>query len=232
MSLAENLAEIRQRIQEAARAAGRDPQAVRLVAVSKTKPASAVAEALAAGQTLFGENYVQEAQDKIPAVNRERQEAAQPVWHFIGHLQSNKAKLAVRLFDVVQTVDRLKIAKALARHASEQGKTLEVLIQVNVGEEPQKAGCNEDEAPALAQAVAGLEGLRLRGLMTMPPFFDDPERARPCFARLRELAGRLARDLPEGAMSELSMGMSGDFEAAIKEGATLVRVGTAIFGRR
>lgn len=226
MSLAQNLATVRRRIEEAAKSAGRGPDEVRLVAVSKTKPAQAVMEALAAGQTIFGENYIQESQDKIPQVG------PGPVWHFIGHLQSNKARLAVQLFDVVQTVDRVKIAKALSRLAQEQGKTLGVLLQVNVGQEPQKAGSSEADAPALAQAVAELPGLRLMGLMTMPPFFDDPERARPHFAALRELALRLASDLPDGSMDELSMGMSGDFEAAIAEGATLVRVGTAIFGTR
>ncbi len=226
MSLAQNLEAVLRRIEDAAKAAGREPNAVRLVAVSKTKPTQAVLEALDAGQTLFGENYIQESQTKIPEVG------PGPIWHFIGHLQSNKAKLAVQLFDVVQTVDRVKIAGALSRHAEEQGKTLGVLLQVNVGQEPQKAGSTEADAPALAQAVAELPGLKLMGLMTMPPFFDDPERARPHFAALRELAQRMARDLPTGTVDELSMGMSGDFEAAIAEGATLVRVGTAIFGGR
>lgn len=226
MSVADNLKGVLMRIEDAAKAAGRDPADVRLVAVTKTKPAQAVQEALAAGQTIFGENYIQESQDKIPQVG------PGAVWHFIGHLQSNKAKIAAQLFDVVQTVDRVKIAKALSRHAEEQGKTLGVLLQVNVGQEPQKSGCSEEDAPALAQAVAGLPGLKLMGLMTMPPFFDDPERARPHFASLRELAQRMAPDLPAGTMDELSMGMSGDFEAAIAEGATLVRVGTAIFGSR
>ncbi|KMY65948.1 hypothetical protein AAU61_18330 [Desulfocarbo indianensis] len=226
MNLAQNLKAVTERMRAAALAAQRDPAQVRLVAVSKTKPAGDVIEALAAGQTVFGENYVQEAQAKIPAVG------PGPSWHLIGNLQSNKAKLAVSLFDVVQTVDRLKIAQALSRQALEQGKILGVLLQVNVGQEPQKAGCAEDQAAALAEAVAGLEGLKLRGLMTIPPFYDEPERARPYFAALRELARRLAPSLPPGCMAELSMGMSGDFEAAIAEGATLVRVGTAIFGGR
>jgi pyridoxal phosphate enzyme (YggS family) len=226
MSLADNLAQIQERMAQAARSAGRKPGSVRLVAVSKTKPAEMVRRALAAGQTVFGENYVQESQAKIPEIG------PGPEWHFIGHLQSNKAKTAVELFQVIQTVDRLKLAKALDRHARRQGKTIQVLLQVNLGREPQKFGCDAREVPALAQATAELESLRLRGLMTMPPFFDDPERARPYFARLRELAQRLEADLPPGSMSELSMGMSGDFEAAIAEGATLVRVGTAIFGAR
>jgi hypothetical protein len=226
MDIAANLAQVRERIAAAARAAGRDPSEVRLVAVSKTKPAAAVRQAWEAGQVLFGENYVQEARDKIAQVG------PGPVWHLIGHLQSNKAKLAASLFAVVETVDRPKIARALDRHARELGKELGVLLQVNVSGEPQKSGCSPEEAEALAQEVAELPGLRLMGLMTMPPFFDQPERARPYFARLRELAQRLARNLPPGSMEELSMGMSGDFEVAIAEGATLVRVGTAIFGAR
>jgi len=226
VSIAVNLALITARIAAAAKASGRKPEQVRLVAVSKTHGPGAVKEALAAGQILFGENYVQEAQDKIPAVG------PGPSWHFIGHLQSNKAKVVAELFDVVQSVDRLKLAKALDRRAGELGRKLGVLLQVNVGGEAQKSGCAPAEAANLAQEVAKLEHLELTGLMTMPPFFDDPQRARPLFAQLRELALRLGRDLPEGAMRHLSMGMSGDFEAAIAEGATLVRVGTAIFGQR
>jgi pyridoxal phosphate enzyme (YggS family) len=226
VSIAVNLALITARIAEAAKQSGRKPEQVRLVAVSKTHGPEAVNEALAAGQILFGENYVQEAQDKIAAVG------PGPSWHFIGHLQSNKAKVVAELFDVVQSVDRLKLAKALDRRAGELGRKLGVLLQVNVGGEAQKSGCAPEQAANLAQEVAKLEHLELSGLMTMPPFFDDPQRARPLFAQLRELALRLGRDLPEGAMRHLSMGMSGDFEAAIAEGATLVRVGTAIFGQR
>lgn len=226
MSIATNLALVTARIAEAARASGRKPEQVRLVAVSKMHGPGAVKAALAAGQILFGENYVQEAQDKIAKVG------PGPSWHFIGHLQSNKAKVAAELFDVIQSVDRLKLAKALDRHAGELGRKLGVLLQVNVGGEAQKSGCAPAEAAALAQEVARLEHLELSGLMTMPPFFDDPQRARPLFAQLRKLAAQLGRDLPQGAMRHLSMGMSGDFEAAIAEGATLVRVGTAIFGAR
>ena len=226
MSIADNLAAVQERIAAAARQAGREPGDVTLVAVSKTHGADKVAQAWAAGQAVFGENYVQESREKIPAVG------PGPVWHFIGHLQSNKARLAAELYDVVQSVDRLKLAKALERRALEMGKRLGVLLQVNLGGEAQKAGCSPEEAPALAQAVAELPGLELMGLMTMPPFFDDPQRAQPLFAQLRGLAAKLAVDLPEGSMRHLSMGMSGDFEAAIAEGATLVRVGTAIFGDR
>jgi PLP dependent protein len=226
MSIAGNLAQVRERMAAAARAAGRDPQEVRLVAVSKLHPAAEVNAALAAGQVIFGENYVREAQDKIAAVGPGAQ------WHFIGHLQGNKARLAAELFHMVQTVHSLKLARALDRHCQDLGRRLAVLVQVNLGGEAQKSGCPPAEAPALALAVAALPGLELKGLMTMPPFFDDPEQARPIFAGLRRLARTLAPDLPPGSMDELSMGMSGDFAAAIAEGATLVRVGTAIFGGR
>jgi pyridoxal phosphate enzyme (YggS family) len=226
MSIAGNLALVQERIAKAAASAGRDPQTVRLVAVSKLHPATEVSQALAAGQVIFGENYVQEAQDKIAAVG------PGPRWHFIGHLQGNKARLAAELFHMVQTVHSLKLAKTLDRHCRELGRRLPVLVQVNLGGEDQKSGCPPGEAPALAVAVAALPGLELKGLMTMPPFFDDPEQARPLFAGLRRLARTLAPDLPPGSMDELSMGMSGDFEAAIAEGSTLVRVGTAIFGSR
>jgi len=225
VSIARNLAAVKERMAAAARAAGRDPAQVGLVAVSKTHGPEAVRSALTAGQEVFGENYVQEAQGKIAAV-------AAGVWHFIGHLQSNKARLAAELFDVVESVDRLKLARTLDRRAQELHKRLGVLVQVNLGGEAQKSGCAPAEAAALAQELTALPGLELLGLMTMPPFFNDPQRARPIFAGLRELAARLARDLPPGAMRHLSMGMSGDFEAAIAEGATLVRVGTAIFGER
>jgi pyridoxal phosphate enzyme (YggS family) len=230
MSISQNLTEINQRIKVVAQAAGRDPKEVRLIAVSKIKPAKAVQEALEAGQILFGENYVQEAAEKTEEVSPTH--AAAPVWHLIGHLQSNKAKLAAKVFDAVQTIDRVKLAKSLDRHAGDLGKTLEVLLQVNVGGEAQKSGCAPADALVLAQAVAQMPNLKLKGLMTMPTFFDDPERARPLFAKLRELSQKLQAELPAGSMQELSMGMSGDFEAAIKEGATLVRVGTAIFGER
>ncbi|MBU1275960.1 MAG: YggS family pyridoxal phosphate-dependent enzyme [Proteobacteria bacterium] len=226
MSIAANLARVTARIAEAARASGRKPEQVRLVAVSKTHGPEAVKAAQSAGQILFGENYVQEAQDKIAAVG------PGPSWHFIGHLQSNKARVAAELFDVIQSVDRIKLARALDRRAGELGRRLGVLLQVNVGGEAQKAGCAPEHAAALAQEVAALEHLELSGLMTMPPFFNDPERARPMFAALRRLAEEIGRDLPPGAMRHLSMGMSGDYEAAISEGATLVRVGTAIFGER
>ncbi|MCA1989898.1 MAG: YggS family pyridoxal phosphate-dependent enzyme [Desulfarculus sp.] len=226
MSIAQNLAAIRARMDAAARSVGRQPGEVSLVAVSKRNPPQAVATALAAGQVDYGENYVQEAAAKIRALG------PGPRWHLIGHLQTNKARQATQLFSVIQTLDSLKLAQALDRQAGELGKRLTVLIQVSLAGEAQKSGLEPAQVPALAQAVAALPHLDLRGLMTMPPFFDDPEAARPYFARLRQLAQTLAPELPPQAMSQLSMGMSGDFEIAIQEGATLVRVGTAIFGAR
>lgn len=226
MSVAANLAAVRARMAAAARAAGRRPDDVRLVAVSKTQPPAAIRAALAAGQVIFGENYVQEAAAKIA------QTGPGPEWHFIGRIQTNKARQAAELCSAVQSVHSLKLAQALDRRAGELDKRIMVLIQVSLAGEERKSGCSPAEAPALAQAVAALPNLDLCGLMTMPPFFDQPEAARPYFARLRELAQSLATDLPSGAMAELSMGMSGDFEAAIAEGATLVRVGTAVFGAR
>lgn len=226
MSIAQNLAAIRARMDAAARSVGRQPGEVSLVAVSKRNPPEAVAAALAAGQVDFGENYVQEAAAKVPALG------PGPRWHLIGHLQTNKARQAAQLFSVIQTLDSLKLAQALDRQAGELDQRLTVLVQVSLAGETQKSGLEPAQVPALAQAVAALPHLDLRGLMTMPPFFDDPEAARPFFASLRQLAQTLAPDLPPQAMSQLSMGMSGDFEAAIQEGATLVRVGTAIFGAR
>ena len=226
MSIAENLERVREKINQAARQAGREPSQVRLVAMSKSQPLAAAQEAFAAGQMLFGENYVQEAQGKSQALG------PGPIWHLTGHLQSNKARLAAEVFDAVESVDRVKLAKALNRRALELGKKLTVLLQVNVGEEAQKSGCASCEAAALAQAVAGMPGLELKGLMTLPPWTDEADEARPYFIELRKLAESLAPDLPPGAMDELSMGMSHDFTAAIAEGATLVRVGTAIFGER
>lgn len=228
MTIAEKLECIRQRMAAAARRAGRDSGSVRLVAVSKRVPVDRIAEAVAAGQLLFGENYLQEATEKIgrldPAIN----------WHFIGHLQSNKTKAAAELFGMVETVDRLKLAKALDKHAAAAGRTLSVLMQVNVGREPRKAGAAPEAAETLLREINALGHLAVKGLMTMPPFFDQPERARPFFRELRLLSEELAGKGLLGAHGpiELSMGMSGDFEVAIEEGATLIRVGTALFGAR
>ncbi|HSR36145.1 MAG TPA: YggS family pyridoxal phosphate-dependent enzyme [Desulfurivibrionaceae bacterium] len=228
MSIAENLASIRARMAAAAQRAGRSPESVTLVAVSKIMPVATIAEAVGAGQLLFGENYLQEAEEKI------RQLPSTLKWHFIGHLQSNKAKTAATLFHMVETVDRIKLARMLDKHAAEAGRVLPVLVQVNVGREPQKAGVLPEEAEQLLREIQDLPHLAVRGLMTMPPFFDQPERARPSFRALRVLSEELAVKglLGSHGPIELSMGMSGDFEVAIEEGATLVRVGTALFGAR
>jgi pyridoxal phosphate enzyme (YggS family) len=223
-----NIEAVRERIRAAAEAAGRDPAAVRLVGVSKTVPAERVRGAVEAGLTLLGENYIQEARDKIAAL------ADLPVtWHFIGHLQRNKAKYAVRLFELIHSVDSLKLARELDKEAAKRGKVQDILIQVNTGKEASKSGVYAEEALALAREAGRLDHLAVRGLMTLPPYFNAPEKVRPFFRALRELRDRIkAETLPGVAMEELSMGMTGDFEAAIQEGATLVRIGTAIFGER
>jgi pyridoxal phosphate enzyme (YggS family) len=222
--IAQNLAEVRRRIAAAAQRSGRDPAAVRLVAVSKTMPLELIRQAVAAGQRLFGENYLQEAQPKIEALGQ----AAS--WHFIGHLQSKKAKAVVALCELIHGVDRLKLAQALDAAAAQMGKVQDILMQVNLAEEATKSGVAPEAAPELLREISRLPHLRLMGLMTMPPFLA-PEAVRPYFRALRELRDRLT-DLSGQPLPELSMGMSGDFEVAIEEGATLVRVGTAIFGSR
>lgn len=227
-SIRANLEEIRNRIGRAALRAGRDPERVRLVAVSKKVPAERLREAHACGQRLFGENYLQEAQDKIAELGPGYQ------WHFIGHLQSNKAAQAAGLFDLVETVDRLKVAAVLDRSRAGSGRVLPVLLQVNIGREVQKSGVLPEAAADLLRQMKDLPNLAVRGLMVMPPFLDDAEAVRPYFRQTRELALSLAERglLPSGDEVELSMGMSGDYEVAVAEGATLVRVGTALFGAR
>jgi pyridoxal phosphate enzyme (YggS family) len=229
--LADRLGEVRERIGGAAHRVGRDPAAVRLVAVSKTFPAARVLEGIAAGIDCFGENRIQEASRKLPEV---RAASHAPVeWHFVGALQRNKARRAVELFDVIESVDRAPLARDLAKAARELGRRPRVLLQVNVDAEPQKAGVAPAELPELLECVDALPELEPVGLMAIPQPQRDPERLRPAFARLRELleaanAGRR----PERRLAELSMGMSADFEVAIEEGATWVRLGTAIFGER
>ncbi len=222
-----NLARVRQRIRAACQRAGRDPGTVTLVAVSKKVEPARVAAAIAAGQRVFGESYLQEAEAKIPGLPG-------ACWHCIGHLQSNKAKKAARLFDLVQTVDSEKLAGRLAAARREMGAApLEILLQVNIGEEPQKFGVPPSGTAALARAVAGIQGVRLCGLMAIPPWNPDPEASRPFFRHLAGLAADLAAGgLLPAAGYQLSMGMSHDFEVAIEEGATMVRVGTALFGPR
>jgi len=223
--IAQRLEDVRAAIAAAAQRSRRDPGAVRLVAVSKTVDLARIRAAVDAGQDLFGENYLQEARDKIAVLG------AQVSWHLVGSLQSNKARGAVELFDLIHAVDRLKLAQALDAAAARLGKVQDVLIQVNQAGEATKSGVTPSAAPALLQEVARLPHLRVLGLMTMPPWFPDPEAARPYFRALRELRDHL-RGLTGLPLTELSMGMSGDFAVAVEEGATLVRVGTAIFGSR
>ena len=226
--LKKRLESIEDRIKKAAESCGRNPESVRLVAVSKTMPVERVREAIQAGVTILGENYIQEAGDKISALS------VYPVsWHFIGHLQRNKVKYAVKLFDLIHSVDSLKLAQEVNKQAKNHNKTQQILIQVNIGEDPSKSGTATEGTLQLVQNVSRFENLSVRGLMTMPPFFDDPERVRPCFEELAKLRDLIAAEsIPNVAMDELSMGMTGDFEVAIACGATLIRIGTAIFGRR
>ena len=217
-----NLAEVRQKIAQAAVRAGRNVEDIKLVAVSKTHPASVLREAITAGITVFGENKVQEAEDKIAEVGRAAAE-----WHLIGHLQSNKARKAVQLFDVIHSVDSLELATKLERICIEEGRDkLPIFVQVDLAGEETKSGISERNLPELVAYLRTCKCLRFDGLMLLPPFSDDADAARPYFKRLRALRDEI---LPGG---ELSMGMSHDFEIAIEEGATIVRVGTAIFGER
>ncbi len=221
-SLRENLTTVEKRIEAAARKAGRNADEIKLIAVSKTHPVEVLNEAIAAGAKVFGENKVQEAEEKIEILKNDALE-----WHLIGHLQSNKARLAVQLFDVVHTLDSVKLAERLEKFCVEENRQrLSVLIQVDLGNEATKSGASETELAAIIEFLNNCERLKFDGLMTIPPFFEDLEKVRPFFKKLREIRDRV---LPNG---ELSMGMSHDFELAIEEGATLIRVGTAIFGER
>ena len=218
----DNLLKVVERIERAARRAGRDPAEIRLVAVSKTVESERIREAVEAGVKILGENYVQEAKKKI-------EEIGHPVaWHFIGHLQSNKAKYAVHLFDMIHSVDSLSLAEELNRRAEHVNRNVKVMVEVNISGEATKFGTDEGRVMELAKGITGLNQLSLEGLMTMPPYFDSAELSRPYFVELRRLREKLLREgIP---VRELSMGMSTDFEVAIEEGATYVRVGTAIFG--
>lgn len=226
IDIATNVKLVRERIALAAERSGRAPSTVRLVAVSKTKPAGFIEAAIRAGVEIVGENYVQEALPKVEAVTLPVQ------WHFIGHLQTKKARQIVGAFSMIHSVDSIKLAKELSRRALDMRTKLDILIQVNVSGEESKFGVAPHELGPLLEEIAPLEGVAVKGLMTMPPFFDQPEQARPFFARLRELAQSLRGKVAGVSLDELSMGMSGDFETAIEEGATLVRVGTSIFGGR
>lgn len=223
--LQENLTRIRSRIDQACERSGRQPDSVRLMAVSKNQSPELVAQAASAGLTLFGENRIQEAKVKIPLC------PSQLEWHFIGHLQSNKSRDAVSLFHVVQGVDSLALAEELQKQAIKQARSLPILLEVNVAGESSKFGWNPDRLLAELLQLNALPRLVVQGLMTIAPYAVDPEQVRPIFRRLRELRDRCT-DLLGAPLPVLSMGMSGDLEVAIEEGATLVRVGTALFGER
>ena len=221
--------QIRAQIEKAALKCGRSTREITLIAISKTHPASIVRQAIELGATDIGENRVQEAEQKINEVGRT---AAR--WHLVGHLQANKARRAVQLFDVIHSLDSLELARRLDRLCDEEGReNLSVVIQVDLGHEETKSGVNEDELPSLIDGLTDLQRIEVVGLMTLPPFFDDPERARPFFRRLRELRDECgARGAFRDRKGDLSMGMTNDFAVAIEEGATMVRIGTAIFGNR
>lgn len=224
----ENLARIQDEIMQSAQRAGRAPSDIQLVAVSKRFPIKEIITAFEAGQQLFGENYVQEVQSKSPFMPPEAR------FHFIGHLQTNKAKIAAELCYMIETVDRIKLGKVLNKHLSKSGKKLRVLMQVNIGDDPGKSGVHLEKAEELLEQMLELDFLEVCGLMTMPPLELDPELSRPHFRKLRQLLEVLtSKGLFKNQLKpELSMGMSNDFKIAIEEGATIVRVGTAIFGNR
>ena len=218
---------IRQRIAEAAQRSGRPASAVRLLAVTKTVDDRRIIQAIDAGVDMIGENYVQEARRKIELMGKSVE------WHLIGHLQTNKAKYAVRLFDMIHSLDRIELARELDRRSRMEGVVTKVLIEVNISGEETKRGVAHRDALPLIREVSALENLSVQGLMTMPPWFDDPQEARPFFVALRELKERVAvENLPRVQMRELSMGMSQDYEVAVEEGATIVRIGRSIFGER
>ncbi|MGA9993980.1 MAG: YggS family pyridoxal phosphate-dependent enzyme [Pyrinomonadaceae bacterium] len=229
LDLRERLAAVRRRIEECARRSNRSPEEITLIAVSKTHPAETVERAIAAGVRDLGENRVQEAEDKIRELGRERVR-----WHLIGHLQANKARRAVQLFDLIHSVDSSALVHRLERLCADEGRAeLPVLIQVDLAGEETKSGVSVEELPLVVESVTACERVRLDGLMTLPPFFETAERVRPYFQRLRELRDAIRSRNEFGTRrGELSMGMSHDYHIAIEEGATMVRVGTSIFGER
>ncbi len=229
--MCEQLKNIRARVDKAALRAGRDPGEIKILAVSKKKPAGMVRDLFNCGQSSFGENYVQEAVAKIQELSDIR---GQIQWHFIGHLQRNKSRLAAEYFDLVETLDSFRLAKALDRQAQELGRMIDCLVQVNIGRDPAKSGVEPEELGDLLGEVSSLSSLRVRGLMTIHPWSASSQEARRWFRELRLLRDKtLSRGLPEGMrLDELSMGMSRDFEEAVEEGATIVRIGTALFGPR
>ena len=225
MDLETNVRAVRQRIEAACARAGRDPNEITLVAVTKGQPPESVCAAAALGLTLFGENKVQEAKAKIPLCpGRAR-------WHMVGHLQTNKCRDAVGLFEMIQSVDSLRLAEELNRRAEQAAKTMPILLEVNAVGEASKFGCRPDQLLADLDRINALPRLEIQGLMTVPPWAIDPEKVRPVFHQMRELKAR-CEQLLGAPLPHLSMGMTGDFEVAIEEGATLVRIGTALFGAR
>jgi pyridoxal phosphate enzyme (YggS family) len=227
ISIQERLEGVRRRMKAAAIRAERNPETVELVAVSKTVDIPRIREAMAAGIQILGENRIQEAEEKISEVGRSVS------WHLVGHLQTNKAKLAVSLFDLIHSLDSLRLAEALERQAIMQGKAVPVLVEVNLAQEESKSGVTPEDLIPLLRSCSSLSHLRVLGLMAIPPFFERTEEVRPYFRRLRELAVQIsAMKIENIEIKHLSMGMSHDFEIAIEEGATLVRIGTAIFGPR
>lgn len=226
--IAENLARVKSRLAEAARNAGRDPENVRLVAVSKAIPQHKISDAIEAGAAILGESKVQEAMKKKSRLDRQGLQ-----WHFIGHLQKNKVKYIFGLFDLIHSVDSVELAEVIHQAARKRGLAMPVLIQVNVSGETAKSGIAPQHAEKMLVSLSKLDGLRVQGLMTIPPYDPNPEKSRRYYVWLRELRDRMAQlSIENISMKELSMGMSGDFTIAVEEGATLVRVGTAIFGER
>ncbi len=230
--LISRLSDLYKRMSHAAMRAGRSPEEINLIAVSKTVSIERIKEAIDAGQRVFGENRVQEAREKISNLKFQISDI-KTEWHLIGHLQKNKAKYAVRLFDVIHSLDSRELAEELSRQAEKIGKVQDLLIEVKLSHEETKHGVSEEELIPLIKTIGDLTSLRVRGLMTMPPYFENPEHARPYFRRLRELRDKInAMRIANCDLPDLSMGMSDDFEVAIEEGSTMVRVGTAIFGER
>lgn len=229
----DNLISIKNRISAASLRVNRKPEDITLVAVSKRISSEKIVQAIDCGHFVFGENYIQEALEKIPQI-REKYNDNKISFHYIGKLQSNKAKKAAEFFDVIETIDSVKLANTLENHLKNFDKTLTAFLQVNIGREKQKSGVMPEDCQQILQELSHLQHLKIMGLMTMPPYFTDPEKVRPYFRNLRELSEKLTslNLLGQHGTVELSMGMSGDFEAAIEEGATVIRIGTAIFGQR
>ena len=227
-TIKENFNKINKQIFDTAVSCDRKPESIQLIAVSKRKSAETVIECIEAGAKHLGENYIQEAIDKIDIIGKDT-----ACWHFIGHLQSNKAKVAVKYFEYIHTVDTFKLAKEIDKQARKIPKIQKILVQVNIGEEETKSGTDIENTIELVQQISALENLSLQGLMCMPPYFSDPEQARNYFKQLVQVKEKIvAQQNDTVSMEHLSMGMSNDFKVAIEEGSTMVRVGTSIFGRR